>query len=171
MFTTRLDREAIQDLTDRLLSARSSNLKMVLDIDHRLELVNELNGVEYINDSKSTTLNATLYSLKCLERPMIWLLTCMDHQKDLSMLLPLVENKVKSILYVGNSDESFIEEFIQEVDLIQQCESMDEMLLESQKLAEEGDAVIFSPACSASETYIDFKQRGGAFREAVNKLV
>lgn len=171
MFTTRLDKQAIQDLTDRMLSARSSNLKMVLEIEHRLETVRELDGVSYLNDSKSTTLNASHYSLTCVDGPVIWLLSCMDHQKDLTYMQRLVEDKVKCILFLGDANEPFVEEFIQDVDLIQRCESMEEMLREARNLAESGDTVLFSPACPVSESFTDFKHRGGAYREAVNQIV
>ena len=167
---TKLDRVAIQDLTDRLLSARQSNLKMVLDIDHRLQLLGEREGVEYINDSKSTTLNATDYSLKCMERPVIWLLSCMDHQQDLSGLSEAVKAGVKSILYLGHDNQTFVEEFIHHVELIQRCDDMEEMMNEASALAEDGDVILFSPACATSIEYGDFAARGAAFIEAFENL-
>jgi UDP-N-acetylmuramoylalanine--D-glutamate ligase len=170
MITTKLDREAIQDLTDRLLSARNSNLKRVLEIDHRLELVATKDGVEFLNDSKSTTVNATHYSLSCMDGQVIWLLSCMDHKQDLSLLRPLVESKVRAILYLGKDDEPLVEEFVQQVDVIQCCDSMVELLHEAQKLAEVGETVLFSPATAVSESYESYRQRGEEYREAVRSL-
>ncbi len=167
---TKLDSGAIQDLTDRLLSARQSNLKMVLDIDHRLQTLGEKNGVEYINDSKSTTLNATAYSFKCMEQPVVWLLSCMDHQQDLSALTEAVKAGVKSILYLGLDDEPFVGEFVHQVELIQRCDTMNEMLKEADSIADVGDVVLFSPACPSSKDYADFAERGGAFRSAFQSL-
>jgi UDP-N-acetylmuramoylalanine--D-glutamate ligase len=171
MITTKLDKEAIQDLTDRLLSARSSNLKRVLEINHRLELLGVWNDVEVIDDSKSTTVNATHYSLSCMERPVVWLLTCMDHKQDLSLLKSLVQEKVKAILFIGNQDEPFIEEFVQHVDVIQCCDTMVELVTESQKLAEAGESILFSPATAASDMYESYFQRGEEFSKAVNKFM
>ncbi len=167
---TKLDRVALQDLTDRLLSARQSNLKMVLDIDHRLQLLGERQGVEYINDSKSTTLSATAYSLKCMERPVIWLLSCMGHQQDLSALKEAVKAGVKSIFYLGHDNMPFVEEFVHHVDLIQRCDSMEEMVSEASEIARKGDVVLFSPACASSEAYTDFAERGEVFKSAYDSL-
>lgn len=167
---TKLDSVAIQDLTDRLLSARQSNLKMVLDIDHRLEVLEEKHGVEYINDSKSTTLNATAYSFKCMERPVVWLLSCMDHQQDLSALALAVESGVKSILYLGQNDEPFVSEFVHHVDLIQRCDTMEELVHEAAVIAEVGDVVLFSPACPVSCSYAGFSERGDEFKSAFHSL-
>ena len=167
---TKLDSGAIQDLTDRLLSARQSNLKMVLDIDHRLETLGKKYGVEYINDSKSTTLNATAYSFKCMEQPVVWLLSCMDHQQDLSALSQAVESGVKSILYLGNDDELFVSEFVHQVDLIQRCDTMDELVKEAAAIADVGDVVLFSPACPVTGRYTGFAERGEEFKSAFQSL-
>jgi UDP-N-acetylmuramoylalanine--D-glutamate ligase len=167
---TKLNRGAIQDLTDRLLSSRQSNLKMVLDIDHRLETLGEKYGVEYINDSKSTTLNATAYSLKCMNQPVVWLLSCMNHQQDLSALHQAVEAGVKSILYLGNEDESFVSELVHHVDLIQRCDSMEELVKEAASIADVGDVILFSPACPVSDSYTGFAERGDCFKSAFYSL-
>ncbi|NND95430.1 MAG: hypothetical protein HKN45_11240 [Flavobacteriales bacterium] len=169
MISTKLDREAIQDLTDRLLSARQSNLKRVLDIDHRLELLGEWKNVEVINDSKSTTVNATRYSLSCMERPIVWLISCMEHQADISSLQALVDEKVRAILYVGQDDDPLIEEFVQHVDVIQSCDNMVELVAEAQKLAEVGECILFSPATSVSDQYDSYIERGIDFRNWVQR--
>ena len=171
MITTKLNKEAIQDLTDKLLSARNSNLKMVLDIDHRLQLVGSKDGVEYINDSKSTTVTATHYSLTCMEGPVIWLLSCLETRQRFGELKSLVDEKVNAIFFLGKEDDPFIEEFIQHVDVIQSCDTMVELVSESMKLAEAGDTVLFSPASAVSDAYEGYGERGAEFKTAVESLI
>jgi UDP-N-acetylmuramoylalanine--D-glutamate ligase len=160
---TKLSREKIERLTDRLLSERENNLKRVLEIDHRLETVCEQDGVEYINDSKATDVSATLYSLQCLEKPVIWIMSCTDRYSDLSRLKSMVEQKVKAMIYVGAQDDELVEEFIDSASLIVRADSLEEALIEAARLGLEGDAVLFSPASPSGDLYDSYKQRGEAF--------
>lgn len=168
---TKLDRGAIQDLTDKLLSARQSNLKMVLDIGHRLETLGIVGQVEYINDAKSTTVNATALSLKCMDRPVVWLLSCMQHQQDIMALHAMVKTKVHSIIYLGNDSDSFVGEFVHDVDQIIRCETMEEMLLEAKHVARPGDAVLYSPASPTALPFVGYADRGSVFTGAFKTVV
>ncbi|NNC82820.1 MAG: hypothetical protein HKN79_04520 [Flavobacteriales bacterium] len=171
MINTKFDKETIQDLTDRLLDARNSNLKMVLDIEHRLEHTATIQGVEIINDSKSTSMTATHYSLNCMQSPVIWLLSCVAAESDLSALRDIVEEKVSAILYLGQEDSSLVEDFIQQVDVIQCCDTMVELMDEALKLADAGDTILFSPATAVSEQFESYRHRGEEFKRAVQTMI
>lgn len=161
---TKLDRQKIEKLTDRLLSERQNNLKQILDIEHRLETVCELNGVEFLNDSKATDISATRYSLQCMEQSVIWMLSCEMRYADLAQLKDLVRDKVKAIVYVGREDAELVEEFIDGVDLIMQSDDLEEALAHAKELATEGDTVLFSPASPTGVQFEDYRARGEAFR-------
>lgn len=173
MLKIKLDRSAIQDLTDRLLTARNSNLKMVLDIDHRLEQL-QVEGLDkevvILNDAKSTTLRATVYSLGCIDTPIVHCLSCKEQARSLAALLPALKGKVKAVFYLGLEDTSLVEELMAEVSLVQRCDSMEELVSEAYAKAEDGDTILYSPASPASEYYGDYATRGEAFKAAVAKL-
>jgi len=164
---TRLDKLKIEKLTDRLLSERHNNLKRILDIDHRLETVSTQDGVEWMNDSKATTIGATKYSLQCMESPVIWMMSCEMRYEDLSALRRLAESKVKALIYVGAEDSDLVEEFVNLVPVVVHCESLTEAVAESRLLAESGDVVLFSPASPTANSYENYRARGEAFRKAV----
>jgi UDP-N-acetylmuramoylalanine--D-glutamate ligase len=170
MYTTKLDPEQISALTDKLLIARKNNLKQVLEIEHRLETVLEIDGVEYLNDSKATDVTATMYSLVCMDRPVVWLLSCVVGYEDFSELIPLVRDKVKAIFYAGNVNDLLVEDMINDVDLILQCGSMEEMVKEAQDYAEAGDTVLFSPCTPSDDLYGTYRRRGEEFRKCVRAL-
>ncbi|MDA0713830.1 MAG: hypothetical protein O2867_09135 [Bacteroidetes bacterium] len=170
MYTTKLDPTQISALTDRLLTARKNNLKQVLEIEHRLETVLEKDGVEYLNDSKSTDITATMYSLVCMDRPLVWLLSCIEGYEDFTELIPLVRDKVKAIFYAGNENDLLVEDMINEVELIQQCGNMEELVKEAQAYAEAGDTVLFSPSSPSNDLYGSYRKRGEEFRKCVRAL-
>lgn len=170
MITARLEKEKLSDLTDQLLTARKSNLKKVLDIEHRLETVSVIDGLEFINDSKSTSISATYYSLQCMDKPVVWLLSCLQGSMELSVLKSLVQEKVSSIFFIGAPEDPLVEEFINDVELIQQCENIDELLREAVVYADKDDIILFSPAAPTCDDFKDFKDRGEKFRKAVKQL-
>ena len=92
-------------LSNELIEARKSSLTEFSGIEHRLELVSEKDGVEYINDSKATDVNSTWYSLEYMEKPVVWIIGLSDLDTDYSIFSELVENKVKSIVCLGENKE------------------------------------------------------------------
>ena len=170
MYTTKLDPAEISALTDRLLIARSNNLKQILEIEHRLETVSMKDGVEFLNDSKDTEPTSTLYSLSCMDKPVVWLLSCVLGFEDLSELRGMVSGKVKAIFYMGDTNDLLVEDFVTEVDLVQQCGSMEELVAEAFEYANEGETILFSPATPSSELFGNYRKRGEEFRKCVMAL-
>jgi UDP-N-acetylmuramoylalanine--D-glutamate ligase len=153
MYTTKLDPAEISALTDRLLIARSNNLKQILEIEHRLETVSMKDGVEFLNDSKATEPTSTLYSLSCMDKPVVWLLSCVLGFEDLSELRGMVSGKVKAIFYMGDTNDLLVEDFVTEVEY-----------------ANEGETILFSPATPSSELFGNYRKRGEEFRKCVMAL-
>ena len=80
-------------------------------LEHRLESVLNISGVEYINDSKATNVNATYYALECQHKPVVWIVGGVDKGNDYNELIGLVENKVKSIVALGVDNSKIMEAF------------------------------------------------------------
>ena len=139
-------------------------------LPHRLENVLTIQGVNYINDSKATNVNATFYALDSMKPQTVWIVGGVDKGNDYSELLPLVREKVKAIICLGVDNKKIIETFSPIIDLIVETESMDEAVKISRKIAEKKDTVLLSPACSSFDLFKDYEDRGNQFKEAVRNL-
>lgn len=165
---TRLDRLKIEKLTDRLLTERQNDLKRLLAIDHRLETVMTRDGIEWINDSKATTVGATLYSLQCMDKETVWIVDGGCRYMDTSALRTLASNKVKAVICIGTTDQGFVEEFVDIVSLVVQCDTLAEAVTEAAEMAVDGDAVLYSPATASYPTWENYRARGEAFRQELS---
>ncbi|MGY0406943.1 MAG: UDP-N-acetylmuramoyl-L-alanine--D-glutamate ligase [Polaribacter sp.] len=138
--------------------------------EHRLENVAKIRGVEYINDSKATNINATFYALECMEKQTVWIVGGVDKGNDYADLLPLVREKVKAIVCLGLDNDKIKNMFGNVVDIIVETAGAEEAVKVAKKLSEKGDAVLLSPACSSYDLFIDYKDRGNQFKAAVRSL-
>lgn len=139
-------------------------------LPHRLENVLTIQGVNYINDSKATNVNAAYYALDSMNSQTVWVVGGVDKGNDYSELLPLVREKVKAIICLGVDNKKIIETFSPIIDLIVETESMDEAVKISRKIAEKKDNVLLSPACASFDLFKDYEDRGNQFKEAVRNL-
>ena len=139
-------------------------------LPHRLENVLTIQGVNYINDSKATNVNAAYYALDSMNSQTVWVVGGVDKGNDYSELLPLVREKVKAIICLGVDNKKIIETFSPIIDLIVETESMDEAVKISRKIAEKKDTVLLSPACASFDLFKDYEDRGNKFKEAVRNL-
>ncbi len=139
-------------------------------LPHRLENVLTIQGVNYINDSKATNVNAAYYALDSMNSQTVWVVGGVDKGNDYSELLPLVREKVKAIICLGVDNKKIIETFSPIIDLIVETESMDEAVKISRKIAEKKDSVLLSPACASFDLFKDYEDRGNQFKEAVRNL-
>jgi UDP-N-acetylmuramoylalanine--D-glutamate ligase len=138
--------------------------------EHRLETVAIIRGMEFINDSKSSTLNSTWFAIESTWKPIIWIVGGMETGNDYSTLRHLVRTKVKGLVCLG-LDTTRIHEAFDELDIpIVGAVSMDEAVQAAYYMGNNGDAVLLSPACPSFDLFNDFEERGKAFRNAVNKL-
>ncbi|TXD47989.1 UDP-N-acetylmuramoyl-L-alanine--D-glutamate ligase [Polaribacter sp. IC073] len=158
----------------QLLNARKQAIKESLEdfegVEHRLENVGKVEGVEYINDSKATNINATFYALECMEKQTVWIVGGVDKGNDYNDLLPLVREKVKAIVCLGIDNEKIKNMFSNVVDIVVETAGAEEAVKVAHKLAESGDAVLLSPACASFDLFENYEDRGRQFKDAVRDL-
>lgn len=168
--TNHVDLSAMQRVTDTLLAARKNNLKAVLEIAHRLETVAETNGVTYINDSKATNIHATLYSLECINGPIIWLVSASDFKQDYEALNELVQSKVKNIVCITEPGVRCDFDFAAFKKPLHHVADLEAAVALLTGLSFSGDMVLFSPAHPSELRYDSFKERGDHFKNLVQSL-
>ena len=140
------------------------------NVEHRLEEVLKIQNITYINDSKATNVNATYYALESMEGQTVWIVGGIDKGNNYIELLPLVREKVKSIICIGLDNEKIIESFSPVVDVLVETQSMSEAVKIAHKLANKKDYVLLSPACASFDLFKNFEDRGNQFKQAVRNL-
>ena len=158
----------------QLINIRKQTLKDCLEnfqgASHRLENVLTINKVSYINDSKATNVNATFYALDSMTSSTVWIVGGTDKGNDYEPLLPLVREKVKAIICLGEDNEKLIDVFAPVSELLVETNSMSEAVKIAYKIASSGDNVLLSPACASFDLFENYEDRGNQFKEAVRKL-
>jgi len=139
-------------------------------VPHRLEKVNRVNKVLYINDSKATNVNATYFALESVNAPTIWIVGGVDKGNDYDELMSFVNEKVKAIICLGLDNEKIKQAFSSVVDVMLETASMKNAVSLASKMAEEGDTVLLSPCCASFDLFKSYEDRGDQFKEEVNKL-
>jgi UDP-N-acetylmuramoylalanine--D-glutamate ligase len=140
------------------------------NVEHRLEPVMSVGGVEFINDSKATNVNSAWYALESMEKPTIWIAGGVDKGNDYQLLKELVKEKVRIIVCLGTDNRKIHEAFGAEVDMIVNTTSMNEAVHVAQKLAKPGEAVLLSPACASFDLFKNYEDRGRQFKKEVKAL-
>jgi len=161
-------------LASQLLNVRSQTIKDSLTnfegVEHRLENVQKVNGVQFINDSKATNVNATFYALEYLKEPVVWIVGGVDKGNDYEDLLPLVREKVKAIVCLGLDNEKLKSVFFNVVDMMIETAGAEEAVKVAYKLSQRGDTVLLSPACASFDLFENYQDRGRQFKDAVRNL-
>ncbi|CAL2101281.1 UDP-N-acetylmuramoylalanine--D-glutamate ligase [Tenacibaculum sp. 190130A14a] len=139
-------------------------------VEHRLENVQKVNGIQFVNDSKATNVNAAYYALECMDVPTVWIVGGVDKGNDYTDLLPLVREKVKAIVCLGLDNQKIIETFGGVVDSLIETAGAEEAVKVAYKLASKGDTVLLSPACASFDLFKSYEDRGTKFKEAVRGL-
>ena len=139
-------------------------------LEHRMEHVLTVRGVEFINDSKATNVNSTWYALESMEKPTILILGGVDKGNDYSLLLDLIKEKVKAIVCMGLDNRKIHEAFGKDVALIVNTVNAAEAVQAAFHFAEKGDVVLLSPACASFDLFKNYEDRGRQFKEAVREL-
>lgn len=145
-------------------------VKTFSTLEHRMEKVATLRGVEFINDSKATNVNSTWYALESMNKPTILILGGVDKGNDYELLRELVQEKVKAIVCLGTDNAKIMEAFKEIVPNIREASSAAEAVHEAFDLAKKGDAVLLSPACASFDLFKNYEDRGTQFKQAVNEL-
>ncbi|WP_028891250.1 UDP-N-acetylmuramoyl-L-alanine--D-glutamate ligase [Tenacibaculum sp. 47A_GOM-205m] len=158
----------------RLLKVRKETIAESLSdfegVEHRLEKVQKVNGIEFVNDSKATNVNAAYYALECMDNPTVWIVGGVDKGNDYSDLLPLVREKVKAIVCLGLDNQKIIDTFASVVDILVETAGAEEAVKVAYKIAQKGDTVLLSPACASFDLFESYEDRGSKFKEAVRNL-
>jgi UDP-N-acetylmuramoylalanine--D-glutamate ligase len=139
-------------------------------LEHRMEFVATVKGVDFINDSKATNVNSTWYALESMQKPTILILGGVDKGNDYALVADLVKDKVKAIVCMGTDNAKLIEYFKDKVAQIIEVDSAKKAVNASFKLAEKGDVVLLSPACASFDLFKNYEDRGHQFKESVKAL-
>lgn len=158
----------------RLLEIRKETIRESLsdfqNVEHRLEFVARVHGIEFINDSKATNVNSTWYALESMTKPVVLILGGVDKGNDYSVLDDLVKEKVTAIICLGKENEKIHNAFEKIVETIVDASSADEAVALGYRLAKKDQAVLLSPACASFDLFENYEERGQKFKKAVKSL-
>jgi UDP-N-acetylmuramoylalanine--D-glutamate ligase len=139
-------------------------------LEHRMEHVATVRGVEFINDSKATNVNSTWYALESMTHPVVLILGGVDKGNDYELLTEMVKEKVKAIVCLGTDNQKIHESFGSIVDTIVDTATAAEAVQAAFHFATKGDVVLLSPACASFDLFKNYEDRGKQFKNAVKDL-
>ncbi|MDO9512657.1 MAG: UDP-N-acetylmuramoyl-L-alanine--D-glutamate ligase [Bacteroidales bacterium] len=161
-------------IASRILEVRKPKIKESLsdfqNVEHRLEYVANVHGIEFINDSKATNVNSTWFALESMTKTIIWIAGGKDKENDYAPLLELVKLKVKAMICLGVDNSKLRSTFADSVDTIYETTSAEEAVALAYRLGEKGDVVLLSPACASFDLFANYEERGDKFKHAVKRL-
>ena len=138
-------------------------------VEHRLETVDVVNGVTYINDSKATNVDSAWYALDSMHAPVVWIAGGTDKGNDYSVLFDLVKEKVKLLICMGVENKKLIDAFSPICEVVD-THSLDETMDVAYSRAESGDVVLLSPCCASFDLFKNYENRGELFKLKVKSL-
>lgn len=139
-------------------------------VEHRLEPVIKVHGIQFINDSKATNVNSTWYALESMTSKVVWIAGGVDKGNDYSQLKSLVKEKVKAIVCLGKDNSKIHDAFKGIVETIVDADDMVKAVKSAYYLAKKGDTVLLSPACASFDLFENYEDRGWQFKNAVRNL-
>ena len=161
-------------IASRILEIRKESVRESLsdfvNVEHRLEFVAKVHGIEFINDSKATDVNSTWFALESMDKPTVWIVGGVDKGNDYSELTELVKSHVKAIICLGTDNRKIIEAFSGMVETIVEAGSAMEAVAYGYRLAKKDETVLLSPACASFDLFENYEERGNLFKEAVRSL-
>ncbi len=144
-------------------------IKTFENLEHRMEFVKNVNGVDYINDSKGTNLNSVWFALESMTKPTVLIMGGVDKGNDYSFLEELVKEKVKAIVCIGLDNSKILHAFGAMLPMVD-TDNMKDAVTKAQQMSKEGDTVLLSPGCSSFDLFKNYMERGNIFKEEVNLL-
>ena len=161
-------------IASKLVDIHDENLRASLSdftgVEHRLEKVARVRGVDYINDSKATNVNSCWYALQSMTTPLVLILGGTDKGNDYSEIEELVKKKVHALVFLGVDNAKLHGFFDGKVPVIEDARSMEEAVAKAYKLAEKGDTVLLSPCCASFDLFKSYEDRGNQFKACVRAL-
>ena len=140
------------------------------NMEHRMEHVCDVNGVRFVNDSKATNVNAAWYALDSMTAPTVWIAGGVDKGNDYTSLIPLVGDKVHTLICLGKDNDKLKKTFATAVTRILEVESAEDAALLGYDVAQPGDTVLLSPACASFDLFSSYEERGHRFKAGVRSL-
>ncbi|MCX6226785.1 MAG: UDP-N-acetylmuramoyl-L-alanine--D-glutamate ligase [Bacteroidia bacterium] len=161
-------------IASRVLDIRKDSIRECLTdfqgVEHRLETVIKVHGIEFINDSKATNVNSTWYALESMKVKVVWIVGGIDKGNDYSILHALVRERVKSIVCLGIDNSRIHQSFDDLINIVVDTDNMEEAVRTAYYLAEEGNVVLLSPCCASFDLFENYEDRGRQFKDAVRNL-
>jgi UDP-N-acetylmuramoylalanine--D-glutamate ligase len=161
-------------ITSRILEIRKEvvreSLSDFVNVEHRLEFVAKVHGIEFINDSKATNVNSTWFALESMDKPTVWIVGGVDKGNDYTDLIPLVKDKVKAIICLGKDNTKIQDSFGGVIEDIYEASSAMEAVAYGYRLAKKEETVLLSPACASFDLFENYEERGNEFKKAVRAL-
>ncbi len=158
----------------RVLEIRNENIKQSLsdfqNIEHRLEFVVNIQGIEFINDSKATNINSTWYALESINKKVILIAGGIDKGNDYTILQDMIKKKVKAIVCLGVDTSKIYSAFSGMVETIVKTQSMEDAVKYAFSLGKKNDVVLLSPACASFDLFENYMDRGNQFKKIVKDL-
>ena len=153
------------------IPAIGKTLRTFRGVEHRLEFVRELHGIQYFNNSKATNPQATLRALASFAEPIVCILGGLERGDDLQVLMEPLRRHVKAVIALGESKQRMADlaqqAGVQSISLVQNIE---EAVKEAARLGKPGDVVLLAPAAASWDMFASFEERGRIFKEAVHRL-
>ena len=147
----------------------AAGLRTFRSIPHRVEPVREVDGVLWVNDSKSTNVTSTEVAIAAQERPFVLLLGGRHKGEPYSRLAPMLQDRCRGVVAYGEARDIIVHDLAGKVPVVE-AGSFDEVLNRARELAVAGDAVLLSPACSSYDMFNNYEERGDRFRAAVEAM-
>lgn len=157
----------IMDIHDEKIRA---SLKNFAGVEHRLENVARVRGVDYINDSKATNVNSCWYALQSMRTPVVLILGGTDKGNDYTEIEALVKEKVRALIFLGVDNRKLHTFFDNKIAQIEDAGSMEEAVNKAYRLAQKGDTVLLSPCCASFDLFTCYEDRGDQFKACVRNL-
>lgn len=158
----------------RILDIRKESIRESFadfrNAEHRMEFVNTVHGIDFINDSKATNVNSAWFALESMQKPVVWILGGVDKGNEYEMLNDLVKEKVKAIVCLGKDNKKIHEAFGSIVSDITDTLSAQEAVSVAYQKGKKGDVVLLSPCCASFDLFKNYEDRGRQFKAAVKAL-
>lgn len=158
----------------RILDIRKESIRESFadfrNAEHRMEFVNTVHGIDFINDSKATNVNSAWFALESMQKPVVWILGGVDKGNEYEMLNDLVKEKVKAIVCLGKDNKKIHEAFGSIVSDITDTLSAHEAVSVAYQKGKKGDVVLLSPCCASFDLFKNYEDRGRQFKAAVKAL-
>jgi UDP-N-acetylmuramoylalanine--D-glutamate ligase len=139
-------------------------------LEHRMEKVATIRGIEFVNDSKATNVNSTWFALESMNKPVTLILGGVDKGNDYDLIKDMVSEKVKAIVCMGVDNQKIHKAFEGIVNMIIDADGAVDAVQKAYKASVKGDVVLLSPACASFDLFKNYEDRGNQFKKAVLEL-